>query len=224
MREIASPSDPTKASAHPTTIGAKQVTSHFVDLAFRLSGTHLPVDHGYFLFAAVSKRLPPFHAAANWGVHPVHGTPLGNGTLAITASSRLVMRLPAESIQHAIPLAGKRLEVCGRTLRVGVPEVQILRAAQHLFSRLVTIKGFADEPDEFAEACLRQLEAMGILDARIAVRKRRVMTVKGYTIVGYSVRLSGLTASGSVLVQERGLGGKRKMGAGIFVPINRKHV
>ncbi len=57
----------------------------------------------------------------------------------------------------------------------------------------------------------------------MGVDKRRVMDVKGYTIVGFSVRLSGLNEGDSVLVQERGLGGKRKMGAGIFVPIRPKH-
>ena len=49
------------------------------------------------------------------------------------------------------------------------------------------------------------------------------MDVKGYTVVGYSVRLSGLSEADSVLIQECGLGGKRKMGAGVFVPIRPKH-
>ena len=50
------------------------------------------------------------------------------------------------------------------------------------------------------------------------------MNVSGYTVVGYSVGLSGLGEADSVLTQERGLGGKRKMGAGVFVPIHAKHV
>ena len=123
------------------------------------------------------------------------------------------MRLPADDIRRAIPLAGKRLDIGGRTVRVGVPEIRPLRAARHLFSRFVTIKGFADSPDEFAEACTRQLDALAVREARMSVDKRRVMDVKGYIIVGFSVRLSGLNEGDSVLVQDRGLGGKRKMGA-----------
>ena len=51
----------------------------FVDLAFRLRGTELPVDHGYLLFAAISRRLAALHEASDWGVHPVRGTPLAPG-------------------------------------------------------------------------------------------------------------------------------------------------
>lgn len=205
-------------------MGAQQVNSHVVDLAFRIAGSHLPTDHGYLLFAAISKRLPLFHQASGWGVHPVRGTPLGNGAIALRGSSRLVLRLPVDEIPKAIPLAGRRLDVGGRSVHVGVPEVRFLRATRHLFSRFVTIKGFADEPDEFAAACGRQLETLGVEMPRITVTKRRVMNVKGYVIVGHSVRLSGLSESESVLVQARGLGGKRKMGAGIFVPIRPQHV
>ena len=67
-----------------------------VDLAFRLRGTELPVDHGYLLFAAISRRLVALHEASGWGVHPVRDTPLGNGALALSDGSRLVMRLPTD--------------------------------------------------------------------------------------------------------------------------------
>ena len=120
------------------------MTPHVVDLAFRLTGSDLPTDHGYFLFAAISKSLTLFHATSVWGVHPVRGTPLGNGMLALSEASRLVIRLPTGDIQRAIPLAGKRLDIVRRTIHVGVPEIRPLRPARHLFSRFVTIKGFAD--------------------------------------------------------------------------------
>lgn len=197
--------------------------SQVIDLAFRLRGTELPVDHGYHLFSAVSKAVPHLHEASGWGVHPVRGTPLGNGALALSDSSRLVLRLPADRIPQAIPLAGKRLDVGDRTCHVGVPEIRSLRPAAHLFSRIVTIKGFEGQPGEFAEACGRQLVAMDVRKHQVQVKKRRVMDVKGYAVVGYSVRLSGLDEADSLRIQERGLGGKRKMGAGVFVPISPKH-
>jgi len=36
--------------------------------------------------------------------------------------------------------------------------------------------------------------------------------------VGYAVRVSGLSDEDSLKLQERGLGGKRRMGCGVFVP------
>jgi len=46
----------------------------FVDLAFRLTGSKIPVDHGYALYSAISRVLPEIHGAANIGVHPIRGT------------------------------------------------------------------------------------------------------------------------------------------------------
>jgi CRISPR-associated protein Cas6 len=44
------------------------------------------------------------------------------------------------------------------------------------------------------------------------------MTVAGKRVVGYSVRVAGLSAEQSFRLQSAGLGGKRAMGCGIFRP------
>jgi len=33
----------------------------YIDAKFPLIGRHIPVDHGYFLFAAISSVLPELH-------------------------------------------------------------------------------------------------------------------------------------------------------------------
>ncbi len=33
----------------------------YVDLAFRLTGSKIPVDHGYALYSAISRLLPESH-------------------------------------------------------------------------------------------------------------------------------------------------------------------
>jgi len=45
----------------------------YVDLAFRLTGSKVPVDHGYALYSAISRLLPEIHGAKNIGVHPIWG-------------------------------------------------------------------------------------------------------------------------------------------------------
>ena len=37
----------------------------YVDLAFRLTGSKVPVDHGYALYSAISRLLPEIHGAKN---------------------------------------------------------------------------------------------------------------------------------------------------------------
>jgi hypothetical protein len=43
----------------------------YVDLAFRLIGNKVPVDHGYALYSAISRLLPVIHEEKNIGVHPI---------------------------------------------------------------------------------------------------------------------------------------------------------
>jgi CRISPR-associated endonuclease/helicase Cas3 len=84
---------------------------------------------------------------------------------------------------------------------------------------MVTIKGF-EEADPFREAAMRQLEALGV-KGRLEVGRRRVMQVAGKTVVGFGVTLRELEDEGSLRVQYAGLGGKQRMGCGVFVPMGR---
>jgi hypothetical protein len=53
----------------------------YIDLAFRLIGTSVPVDHGYAVYAALSRIVPEIHDARTIGVQPIHGTYGGNSAL-----------------------------------------------------------------------------------------------------------------------------------------------
>jgi CRISPR-associated protein Cas6 len=190
-----------------------------VDLAFRVQGTSVPVDHGYSLFSAISRVIPALHGEGGIGVHSMRGRYGGEGRLRLTPSSRLIVRLPADRIGPFLRLAGKRLDVDGCALVVGVPEARALRPASSLYARLVTIKGFM-EVEPFNEAANRQLDTIGVR-AELAVGRRRTLRVKDKQVVGFEVTASGLDAEDSVRLQEVGVGGRRRMGCGIFLPIRQ---
>ena len=187
-----------------------------IDLAFRLTGSSVPVDHGYALYAALSRILPELHAAKDIGVQPIRGVYSGNGTLHLADFSRLILRLPDEQIQAYLKLAGKKLAVDDHPLSVGVPEVRTLRPVVRLRARLVTIKGFLQE-DEFLAAAKRQLEQLGVR-GQAHIGTRRTFRVRDKQVVGFEMGVSQLTAEESLTLQEQGLGGRRKMGCGVFVP------
>ena len=190
-----------------------------VDLAFRVMGTKLPVDHGYALYSAVSRLVPEIHEAKAIGIHPIRGRYVGEGSLHATPSSRLIFRLPDDQIRPFLKLAGKSLEVDSDRLRVGVPETRVLRPAANLYARLVTIKGFM-EPDTFLEAARRKLQEMGVT-ADLRVGERRTLRVKDKQVVGFEVTALRLDAEDSLRLQEVGIGGRRHMGCGVFVPFRR---
>ena len=74
----------------------------YIDLAFRLNGAAVPVDHGYALYAALSRIVPEIHAAKEVGVQPIRGVYNGNGKLHLSDFSHLILRLPDEQ-SHNTP-------------------------------------------------------------------------------------------------------------------------
>jgi CRISPR-associated protein Cas6 len=196
-----------------------------VDMAFRLTGSSLPLDHGYLLFAALSRALQAFREDSHWGVHPVLGARTAPGVLAVTAHSRLRVRTPAADIAMLLSLTGQELDVGGHRVTVGVPEIFPLRPAAVLKSRFVTVKGFL-EADDLLAALRRQLAAIPDLGqdperVDMTLGPRRAMRVGPHVIVGYPLLLDGLETQASLALQSHGLGGRRHMGAGVLVPLGR---
>lgn len=187
-----------------------------IDLVFRLIGSTVPVDHGYALYAALSRVVPDLHDTTSVSVHPIRGVYSGNGDLQLSDSSRLVLRLPDGDIRLYLKLAGKVLDVAGHRLSVGVPEVHTLSPVARLRARLVTIKGFLEAAD-FLEAVRRQLDNLNVA-CEPMVGQRRTFRVRDKQVVGFEVVAAGLAPEDSIRLQENGLGGRRKMGCGVFVP------
>lgn len=213
----------------------------FVDLVFRLTGDSVPSDHGYTLYSSLSALLPTLHQAAWLGIHPINGLPANRRVLKLTERSHLRFRLPLEHLSELLPLAGKRLTLTNNgnssTIRVGLPEVHALKPSAELFSRYVFIKlssvekgGLNPSREMFltsVELQLRQLEVAGkawIDDRRDEQGRelsRRVLHIKNRTVVGYAVHVTDLSDEHSIRLQAIGLGGRRRMGGGLFNPTAR---
>lgn len=201
-------------------------TDPTVDVAFPATGGPLPLDHGYALFGAIARIVPRVHEASNWGIHPVRGRRAGPGELLLDDSSLVKLRIPASEIAAVLPLAGAGLEVDGGALRLGVPRIYALVPSPVLRSRFVTVRGFFEEPAAFEGAVRRQLATIELGQdperVGITVGERRVMRIKEKTIVGFALLVEGLDGDASIALQVAGLGGRRHMGAGVFVPPGRR--
>ncbi len=187
-----------------------------IDLRFQALGNILHVDHGFALYSAVSKILPIFHSVNNTGMSLVRGRYIGDGLLSIAPMSSLVFRLPVAQMHDFINLAGKLLNIGGHSLQIGTPSSHALVPAATLYAHLVTTKNGHDQA-RFESETARQLEQLACR-GRMIVGRRRTFKVHGRQVVGYSVLVSELTAEESIILQEKGLGGRRKMGCGFFQP------
>ena len=202
-----------------------------VDLSFSLVGNKaVAADHGYVLYGAISRLLPEVHRENGIAVHPVRGRQVGNRQLMLMPWSRLTLRVADNQIASLLLLAGKSLRLGDANVRVGVPTVNSLAPTAALRSRLVVIKVANIQPEsvtaeQFANAVRRQLDELDVsAKAIVTIGKRRTLRVKQRELVGYEVVLDGLTAEESISVQEQGLGGKRHMGCGVFVPAGTENL
>ncbi|MGE0529189.1 MAG: type I-MYXAN CRISPR-associated protein Cas6/Cmx6 [Bdellovibrionales bacterium] len=179
-------------------------------------------------------------------VRPIAGQYLGEGQIRLDRKrSRLRIRLPTEEILTFLTLAGKPLVVDVHKIRLGVPQIQTLIPAPSLFSRIVMIKSSSPRkdptdkhsreksltkryllPEAFLEACRQKLDEIGVggqihfpliqNGEHEGKPRRQVMRIKGKQVVGFSVLVNGLTDEESLILQENGIGGRRKMGCGWF--------
>ena len=166
------------------------------------------------------------------GVFRISGAAAGGGLLQIDRRSRLRLRVAELRLVEAVGLTGALLEVDGHKLRLGPPTVHPLRPAATLKSRLVLIKiahTVELTPEAFLAAADRQLAVMEIdgeasiplhkSGPRVGQPQRKVMRIKGAVRVGYPLLVGGLSADDSLRLQEQGLGGRRRMGCGLFLPV-----
>jgi CRISPR-associated protein Cas6 len=199
------------------------LTSQFpyTDLTFNLTGEAVPLDHGYELFSAIAHFQPEVHKLNTLGIHTIAGLPKED-VIYLNKNSRLRIRLPVDQVRLVYPLASKSLRVGKHTIRLGIPDICLLQPAEKLRSRIVVIKGYEQE-EGFLAAAQRQLEKLGIQGTITISRKadgsprRRTIKIHNRTIVGFGLEVINLCDEDSLILQMYGIGGRHKMGCGLFV-------
>jgi CRISPR-associated protein Cas6 len=186
-----------------------------LDLAFKVRGSPLPVDHRHSLRAAIARALPWFEDEATAAIHPLKSAHADDGATLLSARSRLLLRVPAWRQRAAGQLGGQVLALHSGTLDIGTSIVRPLLGHGTLYAHLVT--GNADDELAFAAAMRDELELLGIRGEVICGRRQSIGG-GDRQLRGFSVMVHGLTRESSLLLQARGTGGDMKLGCGVFVP------
>jgi len=206
-------------------------SAEYVDLTFKLRGAPIPLDNGYPIYAALSRICPPLHELNYIGIHPIAGIPTSNKFLELIERSRLKIRIHHQQIPLIYPyLAGQAFQIGQNFYQLDIPDYKPLISSKSVYSRLVIITGFQDSTN-FIEAVQRQLDNLGIqgkielLTRQDGTPQRRQLTInkegKQFKVRGFGVKISELNPEDSLTLQEQGIGGKRKMMCGIFIPTTR---
>jgi CRISPR-associated protein Cas6 len=209
-------------------------------VSFPLGGKQLPGDHGYLVYAAISRALPRLHGKDWLAIELISALPAGRGLVFLPQrDATLRLRIPVDRYRDTLPLSGKRLDIGGCPIRLGLPLVRALQPARSLYARVVTIKNFT-EGEPFLDAVKRKLDKFGI-KARVELPRdeqgryrRRIVTIHGKSVVGFSVAVHDLSDEDSLVLQAgmvevdsqennslqwQSLFSRRAMGCGIFNPI-----
>jgi CRISPR-associated protein Cas6 len=206
-----------------TEIDNKLLNRVYVELCFSITGQSLPADHGYGLYSAITHLAPQVHEQEGVSILTITGIPDRKGKIFLTERSHLRIRLPYECMPMVYHLAGKQLTIGSHSIRLGIPQIFMLHPAERLRARIVTIKNH-QEPESFLAAARLQLEALGIVGEAIVPLdvegkpNRKTIKIKTYSVVGFGLEVSGLSEEDSIKLQVSGLGGKHRMGCGVFVP------
>jgi CRISPR-associated protein Cas6 len=200
-----------------------------LDMVFRVRGDLLAAEHHYLLLGALAELVPEFHVeGAGLRFAPINGQLEGKGTIRLSDRSRLRVRLPADRVALVLPLAGRTIRIGDHRVMLGTPTVAALTPAPTVAARTVTFKNSV-EPEQFLAVARRKLDELGIAGEpgiplirdgeRTGQPRRKVLRIKGRRIVGYALQVEGLTADESLLLQEKGLGGRCRIGCGFFLPV-----
>ncbi|MEP0923431.1 type I-MYXAN CRISPR-associated protein Cas6/Cmx6 [Leptolyngbya sp. ST-U4] len=195
----------------------------FVELSFPIYGKAIPADHNYALFAALVKIAPEIRNQSDLSILSIPGYGDKQGKILLTDRSCMRVRVAISQTPLVYRFAGKQLKLGVHDVRVGIPEVSTLKQAGRLSARIVTIKGFL-EPESFIAAAQRQLERLRISGTVSIPRDRndkflrKTIKIQRFTVVGFTTEVADLNDEDSIRLQQFGIGGKRHMGCGFFLP------
>ena len=186
-------------------------------------GDRIPADHGYRLYSAIV-ALAPALKDCHWQLLTIPGIPDYAGWIQLGNRSTLGVRCSLDDLGHFDPLNNAVLKIGKSLIQLGALTGCSLQPCEALAARVVTIKTNYHELNafEFGVALGKQL-AQANIKPMPKLGKRCTLRVRDAIVVGYGVSFEGLTPEESIRLQQSGLGGRRRLGCGVFLPSTSLH-
>jgi len=186
-----------------------------IDLAFDLIGTTIPLDYHYRLWKALKPMLPWISEEPGGGIVGIGLVKTGTEDALLSHRSRLTLRVPRNRVGAASDLVGFHFRLGIDDLKIGAVHERPLKASPTLYAPLVVL----DEPDElrFTSTLMERLDSLGT-PCKPILGRRRSLRLALDAIDAFPVALQGCNADQSLRIQALGLGNRRRLGCGVFVP------
>lgn len=189
----------------------------WVELRWSVMGDRLPSDHNYRLYSALVDRYPILKVK-EWQLGTVTGIPDHQGWVKLGRKSILSVRCPVPDLSIFTDLEGQILRVGQSLIQLGEMSGGSLDPCPDLEARIVVIKVQVRDrvdPFEFGVSIGKQLAERGVKVVPF-LGERRTLKIRDSIVVGYGLRFERLQPKESLSLQSQGLGGRQRMGCGVF--------
>lgn len=205
-------------------------TEEIVDVAFRLPGGQLPLDHAYALCGEIFDALPWFADETAARLHLVHTAESGSGWMRPEATSdgrlhlsrrtKLKLRVPKRRAADTMSLSGRRMTIDGYPLVPGPGKILPLVPASTLLARHVVCEDGEDESSLIPRLSNALCES-GVDGASLICGRAQRITTPESVIHTRSLVVSRLDHEGALHLLRNGIGPGGKLGCGVFIPYKR---
>ena len=191
-------------------------------LTFPLIGDgFMPTDYGEALYAALSRINRQFHQFDDLRLSPIRVPMAAGDQLMLKGlSNSFLIQCRAERIRLLLELAGKSIVLLGKTLRIGIPQIEALQPAGTLIARYVSVKGKDTEAkltEYLVSEIQRRFGAKCEEDYELHILRRRVVTIHNKRIFGFGVALTDIKSEYlSLQIQAHPPGGRGRYGGSFF--------
>lgn len=202
-----------------------RVPDDVFDLVFRLRGKSVDNDHAHALAEALRAHLGE-ETCSRIGVHGISMASSGNGwnrpeeldaELPLSRRARLVIRVPRDLGDEVARISHCSLGLGRRQVEVGESSIRPLSTLGTVHARAVSCDREQSE-DDFLQQVAAELKAMGIEVSRMLCGKAGEIRAARGSLFTRALLVADLKPEESVRLQQRGVGGDRLLGCGLFVP------
>lgn len=189
----------------------------FFEIKYSVRGRGIPGEHRHLLYGAIQQYIPELDELPEVTILDIEGRLADGGRLVLLDESCLVIRSRKTYVSIFMRLAGKKLRLGRRALRLGLPYVSSMDLPHHLYSPCVALDGF-EEPESFLDALQGQASQLGIQTKAFFLENPQAKTIqgRGRRVSGFAVCFRDLSPDESRRLLRSGLGGNRKLGCGVF--------
>ena len=200
-----------------------------IDLVFSIKCKTLPLNHAWALSREILKYLPWIENDPIAGIHQIHVAESNNGWMrpdddeenALLYPSRrtkMTLRIPSDQLIATEALCGVTLNLDGHALLIGSAKKKIFTNTSVISSRYILGNLNESEDDFLSRAALELKDKTNFKVKKMLCGKTHSIKTPDGILTTRSLMIADLDSETSIKIQQLGLGNKRELGCGLFLP------